>query len=83
LAIVEKTLISCRRHDQKHSLSNDQGLRDARFLIANKMSQHPEKYPPGIPEAFRARLKQSFATIERALHKKEEMDRQKSGTSAT
>ncbi|HEV7745009.1 MAG TPA: glycosyltransferase family 2 protein [Pyrinomonadaceae bacterium] len=80
LAIVEKTLISCRRHDQKHT-RNLRAMRDATFSIANYMMQHPEKYPAGIPQAFRDRLKHSFSTIEHALHKQEEMDRQNSGTS--
>lgn len=82
LAIVEQTLISCRRHDQKHT-RNIQAMRDATFSIANYMLQHPERYPPGIPQAFRDRLKQSFSTIERALHEKREMERQKSGPSVS
>jgi glycosyltransferase involved in cell wall biosynthesis len=82
LAIVEKALISCRRHDQKHT-RNLQGMRDATFSIANHMLKYSEKYPPGIPQAFRDRLKKSFATIERDLHEKRELDRQKSGTSAS
>jgi glycosyltransferase involved in cell wall biosynthesis len=82
MAIVEKTLISCRRHDRKHT-RDVQAMRDATFSIANYMLQHPDKYPVGIPEAFRDRLKQSFTTIERALHEKREMERQKSGTSVT
>ena len=75
-------MISCRRHDQKHT-RNVQAMREATFFLANYMLQHPEKYPPGIPQAFRDRLKQSFSTIERALHEQREMDRQNSGTSAT
>ncbi|MGH9871467.1 MAG: glycosyltransferase family 2 protein [Pyrinomonadaceae bacterium] len=66
LAIVEKTLISCRRHDQKHSL-NRQGMRDSLFSIINYMLQHTEKYPAGAPEVFRDRLKKHFLTVERAM----------------
>ena len=72
LAIVEKTLISCRRHDQKHSL-NLQGMRDSLFSIVNYMLQHPEKYPAGGPEVYRDRLKKNFLTVERALHKNREL----------
>ena len=51
LAIVEKTLISCRRHDQKHSF-NLQGMRESLFSIVNCMLRHPEKYPAGGPQGF-------------------------------
>ena len=34
LALVEKTLISCRRHDQKHSF-NLQGMRNSLFAVVN------------------------------------------------
>ena len=67
LAIVEKTLISCRSHDQKHSL-NLQGMRESLFSIVNHMLQHPEKYPAGGPQVYRDRLKRNFLTVERALH---------------
>ena len=68
LAIVEKTLISCRRHEQKHSL-NLQGMRESLFAIVNYMLQHPEKYPAGGPQVYRDLLKKNFLTVERALHK--------------
>ena len=68
LAIVEKTLISCRSHDQKHSL-NLQGMRESLFSIVNYMLQHPEKYPTGGPQVYRDLLKKNFLTVERALHK--------------
>jgi len=68
LAIVEKTLISCRRHDQKHSF-NLQGMRESLFSIVNYMLQHPEKYPAGGPQVYRDLLKKNFLTVERALHK--------------
>ena len=67
LALVEKTLISCRRHEQKHSY-NLEGMRRSSFSIINYMLQHPEKYPAGAPQVFRDRLKQNFLTVERALH---------------
>lgn len=69
LALVEQPLISCRRHDQKHSL-NWQGMRDANFAIVNHMLKNPEKYPPGGPEVFRDRLKKHFLMVERALQEK-------------
>lgn len=69
LAIVEQTLISCRRHDQKHS-SNLQGMRDSQFAIVNYMLEHREKYPVGAPEVYRDRLKTHFLTVERALHER-------------
>ena len=68
LAIVEKSLISCRRHDQKHSF-NLQGMRESVFSIVNYMFQHPEKYPAGGPQVYRDLLKKNFLTVERALHK--------------
>ncbi|HSS19014.1 MAG TPA: glycosyltransferase family A protein [Pyrinomonadaceae bacterium] len=69
LAVIEKPLISCRRHDQKHS-ANWQGMREANFAIVNHMLKHPEKYPAGGPEVFRDRLKKNFLTVERALQEK-------------
>ena len=74
LAIVEHTLISCRRHDQKHSF-NLQGMRDGVFAVVSHMLQHPEKYPAGAPEVYRDRLKKNFLTIERALHEKRKVQR--------
>jgi glycosyltransferase involved in cell wall biosynthesis len=71
LAIVERTLISCRRHDAKHSF-NLQGMRESLFSIVNHMLQHPEKYPAGGPEVFRDRLKKHFLMVERALQKQRE-----------
>jgi glycosyltransferase involved in cell wall biosynthesis len=66
LAIVEKTLISCRRHDQKHSL-NLQGTRDSLFAVVNYMLDHPDKYPAGAPQVYRDRIKKNFLITERAL----------------
>jgi glycosyltransferase involved in cell wall biosynthesis len=78
LAIVEKTLISCRRHDAKHSL-NLRAMRDSSFSIVSHMLQHPEKYPAGGPEVYRDRLKKNFLTVERALQEKRDSDQKKSG----
>lgn len=66
LALVDKTLVSCRRHDEKHSF-NLQGMRESLFSVVNYMLEHPEKYPPGAPQIFRDRLKENFLTVERAL----------------
>jgi glycosyltransferase involved in cell wall biosynthesis len=66
LALVEKTLISCRRHAGKHS-ANVQSMRDSQFEIVNYMLAHPEQYPAGGPEVYRDRLKKYFLTVERAL----------------
>jgi len=66
LAIVEKTLISCRRHDQKHSF-NLQGMRDSLFSVVNYMLKNADKYPAGAPQVFRDRIKKNFLLTERAL----------------
>jgi glycosyltransferase involved in cell wall biosynthesis len=79
LAIVEKALISCRRHDQKHSL-NSEGMRCWVFAIVNYMLQHPEKYPAGAPQVYRDRLKKNFLTVERALQEQRELAQKKSST---
>jgi glycosyltransferase involved in cell wall biosynthesis len=76
LAVVEKTLISCRRHEGKHSF-NLQGMRDSLFKVVNYMLQHPEKYPTGGPEVYRDRLKKNFLTVERALQRQREADQKK------
>ena len=81
LAIVEKTLISCRRHDAKHSL-NLRAMRDSSFSIVSHMLQHPEKYPVGGPEVYRDLLKKNFLTVERALQEKRDSDQEKSGSRA-
>lgn len=75
LTIVERTLISCRRHDQKHSF-NLQGMRESLFKIVNYMLQNPEKYPAGAPQVYRDRLKQHFLTVERALREQRELDQE-------
>jgi glycosyltransferase involved in cell wall biosynthesis len=69
LAIVEKTLISCRRHERKHSL-NLEGMRKSLFSVVNYMLQHPEKYPAGGPQVYRDLIKKNFLTVERALQEK-------------
>lgn len=66
LAIVEQTLISCRRHDQKHSF-NVGGMRESLFGVVNYMLQHPEKYPAGAPQVYRDRIKKNFLITEQAL----------------
>ena len=71
LAIVEKTLISCRRHEGKHSF-NLQGMRDSLFTVVNYMLQHPENYPAGGPQVYRDRLKKNFLVVERALQEQRE-----------
>lgn len=81
LALVEKSLISCRRHDQKHSF-NLQGMRDSLISIINYMLQHPEKYPAGAPQVYRDRLKKNFLTVERALQEQREAAQKKSSTLA-
>jgi glycosyltransferase involved in cell wall biosynthesis len=77
LALVEKTLISCRRHDAKHSL-NLQSMRDATFSVVNHMLKNPDKYPPGAPEVYRDRLKKHFLQVERALHEQRKAAQKKS-----
>lgn len=77
LAIVEKTLISCRRHEQKRSL-NLQAVRDSLFSTVNYMLAHPEKYPAGVPEIYRDRLKRNFLIVESALQEKRESEQKKS-----
>ncbi len=77
LAIVEKTLISCRRHDQKHSF-NLQGMRDSLFTVVNYMLKHADKYPAGAPQVYRDRLKKNFLIVERALDEQRKSDQKKS-----
>jgi glycosyltransferase involved in cell wall biosynthesis len=69
LAIVERTLISCRRHEQKHSL-NLEGMRSSLFSIINQMLTHPGRYPAGAPEVYRDRIKKNFLITERALQER-------------
>ncbi|HEV7473534.1 MAG TPA: glycosyltransferase family 2 protein [Pyrinomonadaceae bacterium] len=76
LAVVEKTLISCRRHEGKHSF-NLQGMRNSLFKVVNYMLQHPEKYPAGGPQVYRDRLKKNFLTVERALQQQRESNAKK------
>ena len=66
LAIVEKTLISCRRHDGKHSF-NQKGMSESLFSVVNYMLKHPAKYPAGAPQVYRDRIKKNFLITERAL----------------
>ena len=78
LAIVEKTLISCRRHQQKHSFHLD-GMRSSLFSTVNHMLKHPERYIPGAPEVYRDRIKQNFLITEQALKEQREPDPSTSG----
>lgn len=66
LALVEKTLISCRRHERKHSFNLD-GMRDSLFAVVNYMLQHRDKYPAGAPQVYRDRIKKNFLVTEQAL----------------
>jgi hypothetical protein len=77
LALVEKTLISCRRHDQKHSY-NLQGMRNSLFAVVNYMLKHPDKYPAGGPQVYRDRIKKNFLIVERALQEQRESEQKKS-----
>jgi glycosyltransferase involved in cell wall biosynthesis len=77
LAIVEKTLISCRRHDQKHSF-NLPGMRDSLFSVVNYMLKNSDKYPEGAPQVYRDRIKKNFLVVERALDKQRKSDGKKS-----
>lgn len=74
LALVEKTLISCRRHEQKHSL-NIEGMRSSLFLIINHMLENPGRYPAGAPEVYRDRVKKNFLITEQALQARRQSDR--------
>jgi len=78
LAIVEKTLISCRRHEQKHSF-NLAGMRSSLFLIINHMLENPGRYPAGAPEVYRDRIKKNFLITERALQERRQSDRKTAG----
>lgn len=69
LALVEKTLISCRRHDQKHSFNLEE-MRNSLFSIINQMLAHPGRYPAGAPEVFRDRIKKNFLITEQHLHER-------------
>jgi glycosyltransferase involved in cell wall biosynthesis len=66
LAIVEKTLISCRRHESKHSF-NLNGMRQSLFAVVNYMLAHADKYPAGAPQVYRDRIKKNFLITEQAL----------------
>lgn len=69
LAIVEKTLISCRRHEQKHSF-NLEGMRSSLFSVVNQMLECPGRYVAGAPEVYRDRIKKNFLITERALQER-------------
>jgi glycosyltransferase involved in cell wall biosynthesis len=75
LAIVEQALISCRRHDQKHSF-NAGGMRESLFAVVNYMLQHLDKYPAGAPQVYRDRIKKNFLITEQALEEGRKSSRQ-------
>jgi glycosyltransferase involved in cell wall biosynthesis len=56
LAVVERTLVQCRCHPNKHSFHLRE-MRDGMFAVVNKMLKNPGDYPPGAPEAYRNTLK--------------------------
>lgn len=78
LALVEKTLISCRRHEQKHSFNLEE-MRSSLFSIINQMLEHPEKYPAGAPEVYRDRIKKNFLITEQALQERRASGRKPAG----
>ncbi len=76
LALVEKTLISCRRHDRKHS-RNVVAMRDSVISIVNHMLAHPDNYPPGAPQVYRDRIKENFLIAEQAIQGQRKIDQEK------
>jgi glycosyltransferase involved in cell wall biosynthesis len=82
LALVEKTLISCRRHEQKHSFNLEE-MRNSLFSIINQMLEHPGRYPAGAPEVYRDRIKKNFLITEQALQERRESGRKTTGPTIT
>jgi glycosyltransferase involved in cell wall biosynthesis len=76
LVLVEKTLISCRRHEQKHSFNLEE-MRSSLFSIINHMLTHPDNYPAGAPEVYRDRIKKNFLFTEQALQERRQSIRKK------
>ena len=74
LALVEKTLISCRRHEQKRSFNLEE-VRSSLFSVINHMLKHPGRYPAGAPEMYRDRIKKNFLITEQALQERRQSDR--------
>ncbi len=68
LLFVERPLVYHRRHDDNHTRDLD-AYRSMYISIVNRMLQHPERYPPGAGDAYRARLKRDFHQFERGLLK--------------
>ncbi|HEY0006914.1 MAG TPA: glycosyltransferase family A protein [Pyrinomonadaceae bacterium] len=66
LAVVELPLVRHRLHAGKHSLHLDE-MRKGMFSVVNKMLDQPEKYPAGVPQLFRERLKNSFLRAEQSI----------------
>jgi glycosyltransferase involved in cell wall biosynthesis len=71
LAFVEKRLAYHRRHEQNHT-RNLEAYWPAHISIINRMLKHPEQYPTGAGEAYRARLKRDFHQFERGLLKQKQ-----------
>ena len=68
LLFVERPLVYHRRHADNHTRNLD-AYRSMYISIINRMLQHPERYPPGTGEAYRASLKRDFHQFERGLLK--------------
>ena len=68
LLFVERPLVDHRRHDDNHTRDPD-AYRSVYISIIERMLKHPERYPAGTGEAYRARLKRDFHQFERGLWK--------------
>ncbi|PYS25413.1 MAG: hypothetical protein DMF72_01750 [Acidobacteria bacterium] len=71
LAFVEKPLAYHRRHEQNHT-RNLESYWPTHISIINRMLKHPEQYPTGAGEAYRAHLKRDFHQFERGLLKQQQ-----------
>lgn len=77
LAFVERRLVEVRRHDNNHT-RNLEAYWPTYISIVDRMLRHPDRYPPGTGQAYRARLKQSFHQFERELLKPKRLNVQPS-----
>jgi len=68
LLFVARPLVYHRRHDDNHTRHLD-SYRSMYISIVNRMLKHPEQYPAGAGEAYRAHLKRDFHQFERGLLK--------------
>lgn len=66
LVVIEEPLVCYRIHRDNHS-TNTEGTWAAYISIVNRMLRHPEQYPAGAGEAYRAMVKQEFMNYERLL----------------